>query len=356
MASRVPKFSVEELQRAMQGPNIGQALATGFGQFQEGESLARTIEEKKLEKQKKLLEIQQLVAKMKGEKEQSEKELRFADTLQGPTVARIGGQEVKAAETRSLAPEFAPLGQGAKAFPKEAFNLLSDIKKEQTKPTKAEEPTKLQRLGLIKSGQTVSFNPISGQNILETGEVYSPQKHGQIMREQAPQLSPELTKDLVATSDSLADLQRAKSAYKPTLTGPIQSRANALYEATGINLTGANPADVSKFRVDAFTAINNYIKAVTGAQMSEPEARRIQKALFRVNGIDESFEPAINEALNIVESKLNKKLDFYESQGYRGMREARPILGGKGVTPPQDLSSLSDEELDAQISALQGNK
>lgn len=329
MASRVPKFSVEELQKAIQGPDIGGAISTGLNAYNSQRTLEESIADKKSEQAKRLAEIQKIVEGIKAEKAQKEKEQQFAGTLQGPVVANIGGQEVKASETQALAPQY-PLAPISKAFPKETAESLLKIQEQKAKPN---EPTKMQRLGLLKTGQTVSYNPETGQNTLETGEVYNPAKHGQILREQAPQLSPDLTKDLLQISDSVQNLNRAKSEYKSSFTGPVQSRLLALYDKTGINLTNADPTDATKFRISAATALNDYIRQVTGAQLSANEENRIRKALANVTGPDETFSPAIDTAISIAQDKLKKRLSFYESQGYRGISEAGSILNPGGSTP-----------------------
>jgi hypothetical protein len=59
--SQVPEIRFEDLLRANSGPNLGSALATGIGSFQEGMTLAETM---KMKRQQQALEMEKLKAEI----------------------------------------------------------------------------------------------------------------------------------------------------------------------------------------------------------------------------------------------------------------------------------------------------
>lgn len=87
-----------------------------------------------------------------------------------------------------------------------------------------------------------------------------------------------------AALDRVEDVRRL---FKPGLVGPLEGRFNSVRE----NLPGVPVnRDASALKSAVAGLKNRVIKAITGAQMSEPEARRIQGELPDITQKPEVFE------------------------------------------------------------------
>lgn len=116
-----------------------------------------------------------------------------------------------------------------------------------------------------------------GLNQLSTGKV-----------EPTKPVQTDLQTALVNADNQLAAFQQIGAAYDPSFlelpTQYLQSGAN-IYEKLGGKLSPENAARKTKyetFRSASYNLLNNYIKAITGAAMSEKETTRIVKAVPNV--------------------------------------------------------------------------
>ena len=77
---------------------------------------------------------------------------------------------------------------------------------------------------------------------------------------------------------ALGILDKLEAGFRPEYVGPARGRANLLAQLVpGVPLTEG----FAEFEADSTTLANATIKAITGAQMSEPEARRIMGQIPR---------------------------------------------------------------------------
>lgn len=277
---------------------------------------------------------------------QEDRERKLAQEIE-----KIKRQKQLATEARTAAPkanispdlaEAATLEAPDEASKQIAQSLFGEPKKEPR-------PFGFQEKGRLRTGEAVSFDPNTNQTIVESRKgrmLYDPSLHGEIQPNVSPQLTPEQIKDISSLRDNITQLEQARQNYKPTLTGPIESRLIGLYNATGINLTNVDPTDATRFRIGATTALNDYIRQTTGAQLSANEERRISAAMANVKGPDETFIPAIEEAIKIAERKLQGRFADYEALGYRNLSALKKSR--EGMAKPAE----SANQIDAIAGAL----
>lgn len=333
--------SLEELIRALSIPGANVDTNLIGDRAIKGMELQDTILKNKQAQEDRTRKIQQEIATLKQAKDQKAKEQRFASTLKGPVVANIGGQEVRASETQALAPQhtLAPL---AEAFPKETAEAQLKILTENAKPAKEKDAANLQRVGVLRSGQAVSYSPDLGQNVIVTAkgrEVYNPTKHGQILPERAPQLPAEQINQVANSVTARRQLAGVRASFSPTFVGPVEARFRDFERTFGIDLGQLKNAKGQQFQTELANAINNYIKATTGAQMSEPEARRIQRALPSQYRADEAFIAQLDAALRETDNVLSDRLAIYESLGFGRIPDLKESIGSPSTPSSGDLQS-----------------
>lgn len=173
---------------------------------------------------------------------------------------------------------------------------------------------------------------------------YNQELHGEPQPLVPDKLGPQEIEDLTNLAAARDQLVRAKTLVKSEATGPIQARLQDFQIETGIGLEALKGIsgiddDTIKFRTVLQSSINDYIKAITGAQMSEPEARRIMKALPKRGASDESFLPALNEVVRLSEEKLNRRMNVLESAGRRGVSDIRKSLSQPMPVAEQAVST-----------------
>lgn len=211
---------------------------------------------------------------------------------------------------------------------------------------------------------TSTFKPVG---ITNAGETVSPTRTGQLIvtgkdgiarpwdsaadGELQPFISPTLPgsslQDLQRLQISVEQFNNLRNLFTVDAIGPIQDRLITASQSTGVDLSGlfsessAFDSKNTTFRTALQSTINDYIKAVTGAQMSEAEAGRLQKAIPASGKAQEAFLPALEEANRIIENKLSIALDTLEAGGYRniaGIRSKFKERTEKGRTPKTEES------------------
>lgn len=95
----------------------------------------------------------------------------------------------------------------------------------------------------------------------------------------------QLDKDLLAASEGRSRLYETARTFRPEFQ-EVGTRWNSMISAAkekvGINLNPQEKkllTDISEYKRTAFSNLNNYIKSVTGAAMTEAEAKRIMKGM-----------------------------------------------------------------------------
>jgi len=130
--------------------------------------------------------------------------------------------------------------------------------------------------------------------------------------------------DARASLDSLANL---KGMFDPAYVGPIAGRAGKVKD-----LFGGNTQAQSEFNAATAAFKNAIIKQITGAQMSEPEAKRIMKQVPDVNDPPSVWLARWQQSV--------KNIEFMEKRRLEVLRQS-----GLKVPENKDLSTLSDDEL-----------
>lgn len=120
-----------------------------------------------------------------------------------------------------------------------------------------------------------------------------------------------------ASLDSLANL---KSLYDKSFVGPVAGRAGKVK-----NVFGLNPKEQSEFLAATAAFRNSIIKEITGAQMSEPEAKRILKQVP-----DEYDPPTVWNAKHVQSIKNIKMLQKRRKQVLRESGLKVPGMGDGG--------------------------
>lgn len=151
--------------------------------------------------------------------------------------------------------------------------------------------------------------------------------------------------DLVDLDRAREDLLDIKDVYDPSMqTFATRSEAYILsvLEKGGVNLTAEQEklvGDVAEYKQQAWDAANRYIKYLTGAQMSEAEARRIMKSFPDPRlGLFEGDSP----------SEFKRKLDAVLKNVEDTIARNQYVLR-KGFTVEEDRSDAALESGDTLI-------
>ena len=125
------------------------------------------------------------------------------------------------------------------------------------------------------------------------------------------------------TEAALGGLAELRTLYRPEWVGPLAGRIAKTKTLT----TGGEPGQ-AEFLSQIATVKNRVIKAITGAQMSEPEARRIMEQIP-----DETLPPSTFEArMNATEKNYQMLLDIIRRRG----------TGGAPATPRSPAAGAGD--------------
>lgn len=275
---------------------------------------------------------------------QEDRVKKLADEIQKAKRQKIlAAEAAKAAPVANISPdlaEAATLESPAEAS-KQITERLFALPKAEPRAPRA---LGLQSKGRLKTGQIVSYDPSLGYDVVAgpKGSVpYDLKRHGETQPLTNPALDAGQMKDISQIRDSITQLKTVKENYRPAFVGPIEGRLLKIYNATGINLTNVDPSDSTKFRIGATTALNDYIRSVTGAQLSQNEQARIEAAMASVTGPDATFIPAIEEAIRLAEAKVNGRLADYEAAGYRNIGDLRE---SRNTGNPGQTGGLSPEK------------
>jgi hypothetical protein len=197
--------------------------------------------------------------------------------------------------------------------------------------------------GTTSDGRSVQMDVTTNQWYID-GKQVSPSEVGRTVPRLRPQLADSQVNEVTKLLDARTQLARVSELFDPAAVGPVEDRIQSFSRMTGIDLgtlKGAASLTDSKARLNTVmsSAINDYIKAITGAQMSEIEARRIMNALPQPGAAQEAFLPALQEIQKITDMKLNNRISVLKSQGTIGIEDIedtaqKPTKGSSKASEP----------------------
>lgn len=119
-----------------------------------------------------------------------------------------------------------------------------------------------------------------------------------LKKKETEQLSNTQIEDLGALNDTKAAIDRIGLLLTKADIGPVSSRVQSLKQVVGT----ADP-NFTQLKSESTSALNNYIKAMTGAQMSEPEAKRLAIVVPSINDNKKTFKDKLKAFRRIVLSR-----------------------------------------------------
>lgn len=222
--------------------------------------------------------------------------------------------------------------------------------------------------GSLERGYAQSTRPagftLQGEEIVEdvrTGNkfVTSYDESGKPVKKPYSGISyPKLENAPASAIESLGSLQVAKDTleslrtnYKDRFIGPAASR----FKTVGQYVNTLTDEEQTAFKTELQSYQNAMIKAITGAQMSEPEAKRLLQQMPDDKKSPKAFMQQLDVADKITERQLSSKLRTLEAGRYvfKGISEERATELveekfkniTKGLPKIKPLSEKSTEEL-----------
>jgi hypothetical protein len=149
-----------------------------------------------------------------------------------------------------------------------------------------------------------------------TGQHYDPQandgKGGYVDGPLALRPTGAQQQQIADNAAALTQIQLLKEEFKPEFVGPLAGRFNNVYTRL---VNDPDSAALARYQSRLSALKNRYIKAITGAQMSEPEAVRIMSQLPTL----ELPETTFWQRLTTAEQDLNNVMEI-QQQTYTGQR------------------------------------
>jgi len=164
------------------------------------------------------------------------------------------------------------------------------LKKQELEKSSQMKQKAMQQSGFVdsKTGVPAIFDPNSGQYVDPSGNVIPSNRireavQGRFEAKEA-KLSDVQQEQLRAFNDVNASLDRI-SKLKPK----VNTGVAALPYQSGLEKIGMSSKDFTALKTEVKSVSNNYIKAITGAQMSEPEAERLMAVIPQMDDDDNVF-------------------------------------------------------------------
>jgi len=378
--SQVPNISVDDLMKANSGGDIGGAINAGVAGYQKGLDLKEVMIKRKMEMQKLQMELEKQKQEVAEKARQGELDQIIAKNInkitpQTPVKTGLGDATLGTLGTPTPAPEaLVPDAQGADAtsiagtaftpdipsmelsrqatldsasaerFPKEtlfgstgkAFEQqtnfdITDPKTGQKRTVKAilmhdgayhpltrqkvDDLSELPDAGFKQSISMVGRNPNTNMPVEYNTQTNTYTSGGQLY---TGVVFPKLENAPASTIDALANYSTSKdtlrlivNAYQDEKVGPIAGRYATLQE-----WAGTNTPEAARFMSLVRSYQNSMIKAITGAQMSEPEAVRLlgQMPTFKDNPA--AFVSKLQAAAEQADIAMANRLRIAEAGGY----------------------------------------
>lgn len=146
-----------------------------------------------------------------------------------------------------------------------------------------------------------------------------------------------LEEGMISASDGIRRLEAVRKSFDPsylTLGTKWRNIVSAGKERLGVELSTEEREslqDFTKFKRTTLANVNRYIKDITGAAMSEAEARRIQAALPGMDDSPSEFQAKLNDTVD----ELTGALEAYEAARTGGPGQLTPYQRApRGTTRP----------------------
>jgi len=159
----------------------------------------------------------------------------------------------------------------------------------------------------------------------------------------APRYKPGVTLNLKQSSASereklatgeaaLSTLGNLRGLFDASFVGPIAGRVGKVKD-----IFGGNPQTQSEFNAATAAFKNQIIKEITGAQMSEPEAKRIMKQVPDVNDPPSVWKAKWNQSRRNVAVLRKKRLEVMRKSGIKTPKDTGEYdfewVPGQGLIP-----------------------
>ncbi len=147
--------------------------------------------------------------------------------------------------------------------------------------------------------------------------------------------SPTERTSIAETRASIDALNNIKELYDSakTRTGPVVGRLDPV-----LGLFGLTTNEQEDFMAATSAFRNQMIKEITGAQMSEPEAKRILKQVPQETDPSARWEAKWRQSKKNLEMLQKRRLEILQQSGLQ-------VPGGQAIS----IENMTDEEIDAEL-------
>ena len=197
---------------------------------------------------------------------------------------------------------------------------------------------KEQRASPYKEGQLVDFkigdqfvqHKYTKGGFVPTGRVAPRYKPGVTLNLKQSAASE---REKLATGEaSLSNLNNLRNLFNESYVGPLAGRVGKVKD-----IFGGNPEKQSNFNAATHAFKNQIIKEITGAQMSEPEAKRIMKQVPDVNDPPSVWKAKWSQSKRNVSVLRKKRLEIMRKSGIRTPKDTGEYdfewIPGQGLLP-----------------------
>lgn len=134
-------------------------------------------------------------------------------------------------------------------------------------------------------------------------------------KQEASKIPSKFLGEVVGKSTVLNQINYVKQLSEKVgkdLRGPLSSRARS----TLVNLGFTKDADFVKLRTASKDLLNKYVKSITGAQMTDAEAKRLMSVVASETDTYENFNSKLSTLQEIISQEKAAVLKSLEDQGY----------------------------------------
>jgi len=201
----------------------------------------------------------------------------------------------------------------------------SQIRKEQRV-----KPYKEGQLLDIKIGDKLVQHKYTQDKFIPTGITAPRYKPGVTLN--LKQSSASERENLATGEASISNLNNLRGLFDEAYVGPFAGRVGKVKD-----IFGGNPEKQSNFNAATSAFKNQIIKEITGAQMSEPEAKRIMKQVPDVNDPPSVWKAKWNQSKRNVAVLREKRLEIMRKSGIKTPESKEEYdfewIPGQGLTP-----------------------
>ena len=143
--------------------------------------------------------------------------------------------------------------------------------------------------------------------------------------------------DIADALTSVDALNNLGTLFDTEFVGPIKGRVGSVKDAIGLN-----PQLQSEFLAATSAFVNAIIKQITGAQMSEPEAKRIKKQIPMPTDPPTVWKAKRNQSLKNIAFMKKRRLQILKESGLRTPKAET------GLTPAEEAELRFLESLEGK--------